>query len=80
MHVHLAHMHTNPNIDDKYKLSRAHEELTAMACTTYTPGVGVAACVIATIGFSECGSHVRYGVVERSYSTRSRFEAALWNC
>lgn len=30
------------------------------------------------IGTSECKSDVRYGVVERSYSTRSRFEAALW--
>lgn len=48
MHVHLAYMHTPPNIDDKYKSSRAYEELAAMACTTYTPGVGVAACAITT--------------------------------
>jgi len=47
MQVHLAYVHTNPNIDDKYKSSRTYEELTAMACTTYTPGVGVAACAIA---------------------------------
>ena len=44
----LAYMHTCPNIGDVHiQVEPGHEELTAVACTTYALGVGVAACAIA---------------------------------
>ena len=44
----LAYMHTYPNIGEaRIQVEPGHEELTAVACTTYALGVGVAACAIA---------------------------------
>ena len=41
-------MQTYPNIGDAHiQVEPGHEELTAMTCTTYALGVGVAACAIA---------------------------------